>query len=1639
MTDHAPPTRMLLRAILLAGAAALAPRHAVAFARHAPRPVREVHLTPQRKRCRRRREREALERPLEFRTAKERNERTASSSDRDPGNADASPLNQRENNTNTYDGSITASTDPRNSEKNYVSHQTFQKMSSRQGSTSDQYRHQSESRLDRTTARLLDPSPFSSIRQTPQHPDHDPNASSSSTLGRLTSDDVSLIATLMTSHARRSSVRSALVCERLLKRVVEEVDAGNAEVGATTKIYTVAMDAWAKSQRRPRPGSVRARTPVGAAAQRAHRIHNFLVSAFRETRSTHLAPSTISYNAVINAWSKSYHPGSGEMAEVLLREMLHEWRWGRKVAVEGAEERQDEDRVWEEENEYGEETGGNDRYRADMETNSGISTAEKDVVENGDKRGKDTEGAAAVVTADQRGNERVKPDVVTFTAVVDAWVKCTALVHDYQYEPPPPSTSSSVTGDLPHSTRIIGANSNGHKNSKPMMSSNSSSASPNSINLTSNDFQTTRNGLTSMTTEIQNYAEWKRLQSARADKLTQRAAGRAKQLLRLMIWLGHYDPERHGDNATTGDGGRNGENVVMSVNEGDNDGVGRDGSVPNSNHDNLKDVFQLARLKHCEPGMRPNCYTYSAVMNALAKSCTVSRAVSSKSNHGSSSSKNRGRGSGIDIKRHANYNPAQEAQDILESMIAGHQRYCERVGVSLQNLGGATGEMTRYSNGGSKREERRPGMGAALESNRYNNEYDDMENWIILEKEKRDSSGVKENTVENGEDADSDFKTWMEGSWTSAAFSRSLSSLQSPTESDEKDSSSDTNNSNDKKNQALSASLDPHWYEPRPDELTFPPNTINYNSVLNAWSCASRYDPFAAERAESILAERMEQTPERGGDPVMPDVLSYSLVVHAWLRGCRGYYSHRANRNNNGDCGLGGRSSVGGRRHFQQNKNSNNGGVVNSREEYTDKERIERAMEVIDRLEDWLRRTHAISKRIWTKDQQEKEIDENEEKNTDKGIDDNWQGSIDFNTSSFDLSDIPILPRDKLQQYRFSTVRFTQHSNASDLDVELYNSVLVAYSREQIGDHAASVLKLLDRMETLADDLEMESVRPNSRSYNVALEVIRRSAASIESSLKEYYRERKGDAKEEYAQEMPEKEGNKETPEKEGNKETNPFNRKARGNHSNQRQNFNHNYPKQQRSPNLLYSGHAAESILGHMLSSNVRPDANTFASILNTYQRIPNGRLGAALAADNVLRGMESLHLQGKIDKPPDVFHYTMVCACWSRSGQKALAGERCSEILRHMTERADKTGYERIRPNIRTLNAVIASYGLAEAEDMLMGIVDSYESSVERSLDGTEDEVLPVRPDSFSFNTVIQRWARARNPEGGRRAEAVLERMLKFHYDGNAGKSNSAKGCVVSFPLSNLTTSILHFQTNNIDVRPDERSFAYIIHHYTKGAGRSTPEAPDRALKLLRKMISLYKQGYKELLPRTHNKTNPIFTFASVVGAHSVLRRSDAGIIGEELLEIMTRLGETVEALKPNTYMCLSVLYGWSSCGSVDAGERATALLRRMEEEMANVTTGSQMKAGEFGNKIIKPTASSLPPSIMQTTQRCYVLAQTAWARSPSGRKAEGALEVLEMMEKNYAGGNMDAKPTVQAYSMVRCCCTVTQCTQPVFLCII
>eukprot|EP00553_Chaetoceros_curvisetus_P013306 CAMPEP_0204638090 /NCGR_PEP_ID=MMETSP0717-20131115/38520_1 /ASSEMBLY_ACC=CAM_ASM_000666 /TAXON_ID=230516 /ORGANISM="Chaetoceros curvisetus" /LENGTH=178 /DNA_ID=CAMNT_0051657741 /DNA_START=155 /DNA_END=688 /DNA_ORIENTATION=+ len=127
----------------------------------------------------------------------------------------------------------------------------------------------------------------------------------------------------------------------------------------------MAIDAWAK-------------TGGKQAADRACEIHRGMVDAYRRTGDENIRPSTISYNAVINAWSKSECDAKAAIrAEAILNEMLEEWRRERAKS-------------------RGTETGHHDDdLRYENADNDNCTESEN----------------------------IVKPDVVSFTSVIDTWAK----------------------------------------------------------------------------------------------------------------------------------------------------------------------------------------------------------------------------------------------------------------------------------------------------------------------------------------------------------------------------------------------------------------------------------------------------------------------------------------------------------------------------------------------------------------------------------------------------------------------------------------------------------------------------------------------------------------------------------------------------------------------------------------------------------------------------------------------------------------------------------------------------------------------------------------------------------------------------------------------------------------------------------------------------------------------------------------------------------------------------------------------------------------------------------------------------------------------------------------------------------------
>merc|ERR1712194_732117 len=100
------------------------------------------------------------------------------------------------------------------------------------------------------------------------------------------------ISAVMNACAKLKSSGGAAMVEVWLCRIQEEQLAGNTRVHATTKMYTMAVDAWAKSGEK-------------GAAVRAESLLQHMYNIYQKDKIENLKPTTGIFNAVINAWARS--------------------------------------------------------------------------------------------------------------------------------------------------------------------------------------------------------------------------------------------------------------------------------------------------------------------------------------------------------------------------------------------------------------------------------------------------------------------------------------------------------------------------------------------------------------------------------------------------------------------------------------------------------------------------------------------------------------------------------------------------------------------------------------------------------------------------------------------------------------------------------------------------------------------------------------------------------------------------------------------------------------------------------------------------------------------------------------------------------------------------------------------------------------------------------------------------------------------------------------------------------------------------------------------------------------------------------------------------------------------------------------
>jgi pentatricopeptide repeat protein len=192
-----------------------------------------------------------------------------------------------------------------------------------------------------------------------------------------------------------------------------------------------------------------------------------------------------------------------------------------------------------------------------------------------------------------------------------------------------------------------------------------------------------------------------------------------------------------------------------------------------------------------------------------------------------------------------------------------------------------------------------------------------------------------------------------------------------------------------------------------------------------------------------------------------------------------------------------------------------------------------------------------------------------------------------------------------------------------------------------------------------------------------------------------------------------------------------------------------------------------AESILHSMLQRylngevGIKPNTITFTSVIDAWANSSDKRGPAK--AEQLLRTMDMLHNLGIHGMLPNVQTYTSVMNAWARQQQQQSSSEgsalsRAEQLLDEMERRAYETGDPELKPNTFTYNTLINALAksgeigaASRAERILTSMHKKY----------TEEGNKALKPTKWTYNNVINACALTRHEQDKKEALTIAFRL--------------------------------------------------------------------------------------------------------------------------------------------------------------------------------------------------------------------------------------------------------------------------------------
>jgi hypothetical protein len=392
---------------------------------------------------------------------------------------------------------------------------------------------------------------------------------------------------------------------------------------------------------------------------------------------------------------------------------------------------------------------------------------------------------------------------------------------------------------------------------------------------------------------------------------------------------------------------------------------------------------------------------------------------------------------------------------------------------------------------------------------------------------------------------------------------------------------------------------------------------------------------------------------------------------------------------------------------------------------------------------------------------------------------------------------------------------------------------------------------------------------------------------------------------------------------------------------------------------------------------TRMAPNAVSYNAVLHAC-----AKAGDDIMARTTLLRMTSRYQQKRSTVQPDIFSFNTLLNAYSYS-PRAMAAHDAEKVLDWMEEMAETEGLQ-IRPDAYSYTSVIDCYSKSQTPERAMTVLDRL---LQRQMEGYH-----VAPTVVTFTAVLHAMSRTLDKEAPQKAMALLSLMEGLHSTGadlapttavynsllTVWKRNS-RGKI----LTEAVLGILEEMKNKPPyAKPNRWTYTIILSALPNRKGELTTVARNLLDEMIRSDdpdINPHTLTYNTFLNTLVNDLSEA-TETEVQAIFSMLKKN-------------AKLGNSDLGANAQTYNVMMKRAGNST--HPDRASIAEALLTEMEEAFRN------------GDVHMGPTDIS------------YCTCIGIWATQRGVGSFARAKAVLERMKQSFANGNTAARPTTVAYS--------------------